>query len=703
MYIVLANYQPFLEKFQKLTRNFIVIESYVEVDSYIKNSSDIDIVLVNPFITLTDNFIDICEEKLLEENNFYVFNCVGFRKQMYRGGILSSTSLQNFIFSVKNRLNYDMKITTKTYSIILPFMYNGDRFPLFKASLESILKLIHNRNNWELCIHEIGEKRQLDSYFFNGYGNINLKYKFSKYDRVFHRAWTLNVAAKTLANNEYLILGDSDLIYTEQWFNEIQKQDKPCAGWGVCYFLSKNATEKYINTKIIDQDIIKTNIPEKACDAGKITFIPKQIFYDISGVPEHFKDTYGGEDNALAAKLEAFGYTFQGINAPIYHLNHEHKTLCDTSITNQAHDMLWKWNKDNWIEENKKPWGITSYSKPSKKNIKILWCKHDRTGIINAHLLDSLQMELTRYFDINFVHNTIPDNMTLGEYNRNVFNNKHICRKTRFEDEFYKDSYDVIITDTPSLFARENFKGLDCLKIGLIEDLQGSKEIYNFLSEQKFDIILNRYKNAVTKVLPELTNFSGKVQWFPHAVDTNFFKYEECNKKYPVVLLGEVIDCIYPKRAKVVQQLQHKEYFMHFPRPKDHSKNPWPTGKEYVKVLNESKIGITCSSIYNYPLMKFMEFPACGSLLCADYFPEIKEMGYKPEENMIELNLTSLEQNLKYWLDRDKDREYIVQNGIELIQKYHSVSYRAKELCNIICQALEIDLKFPEIEVNKYV
>jgi len=93
---------------------------------------------------------------------------------------------------------------------------------------------------------------------------------------------------------------------------------------------------------------------------------------------------------------------------------------------------------------------------------------------------------------------------------------------------------------------------------------------------------------------------------------------------------------------------------MHFPRPKDHSKNPFPIGKDYVKVLNESKIGITCSSIYNYPLMKFMEFPVCGTLLCADYFPELKEMGYILEENMIELNLNSLEQNLKYWLQRNK-------------------------------------------------
>lgn len=712
MFIILGNYKPFIEKFKKQTSAYTVIENFHEVEKFIADSKNEEFILINPYISLNNNLYSICMEKFKSYDSFYIFNCLGFKKSVFNGGCCSAKTIGHYITSVKNNIRQiDIKnnIKTesyeeKTYSIILPFMFNGDRFPLFIASLDSILHLIKNNNNWELCIHETGPKQHLNNYFFADYQDYNIKYKYTKYDRIFHRAWALNVGVKYLANNNYLILGDSDLLYTQEWFNSIQKIKEPCAGWEKCNMLTKDATEYYLRHKTIKSDFVETHCPHKANDAGKITFIPKKVFYEICGVPEHFKDTYGGEDNALAAKLEAFGYIFHGIkNATIYHLYHEHKTVCNINITKQAHDMLWKWDKNRWLEENKKEWGKITYPKTNiNKPIKILWCKHNRTGIINKHLLDSLQTEMQNYFNIKFVENFIPKNMTLGQYNANVFSDNSICRKVNVKNMFEKDPFNVLIADTPSLFASEDFKCIDCLKIGLIEDLQGSKDIYNFLKNQKFDVILNRYKYSIKNVLPELSTFPGKLFWLPHAINTDFFTYKNIEKKYDVILLGETYKNIYPLRSLAIEKLSKYSWFKHFPRPKDHSKNPFPVGKDYIKLLNESKIGITDGSIYKYPIMKYMEFPACGSLLYAEYFPELKELGFIPEKNMVKYNSTKLEIDLQQWLKNDKDREYIVKNGIEHIKKYHSIQYRAKELCNIICISLGCDLKFPEMDLNNY-
>ena len=70
---------------------------------------------------------------------------------------------------------------------------------------------------------------------------------------------------------------------------------------------------------------------------------------------------------------------------------------------------------------------------------------------------------------------------------------------------------------------------------------------------------------------------------------------------------------------------------------------------------------------------------------------------------MISPAMNDLKEQMKYWLDNEKERNEIVLNGIQLINKYHSVEYRAKELCNIIHEHLEIEPKFPEVTVNNYV
>ena len=65
MFIIIGNYEPFIKKFSEQTSNFIVCKDYFVVDNFIKTTNDENIILVNPFITLSENFF------LLKDSNSF--------------------------------------------------------------------------------------------------------------------------------------------------------------------------------------------------------------------------------------------------------------------------------------------------------------------------------------------------------------------------------------------------------------------------------------------------------------------------------------------------------------------------------------------------------------------------------------------------------------------------------------------------------
>ena len=73
-------------------------------------------------------------------------------------------------------------------------------------------------------------------------------------------------------------------------------------------------------------------------------------------------------------------------------------------------------------------------------------------------------------------------------------------------------------------------------------------------------------------------------------------------------------------------------------------------GKEYYKVLENSKIAITCSTIYKIPIPKIWEMMSTGAMLMVDKMDKIKNSGLKKNFNYVEVNEQNLLNKIHYYL-----------------------------------------------------
>jgi len=234
-------------------------------------------------------------------------------------------------------------------SIIIPWMHNQIRYPLFEATLLNLKNII--TNNFEICIHEMGETPTLE----NSSIIENCKYMFTGFEGVFHRAWALNVPVKHLSTGDMICLMDSDIIVTKQWVQEAQSCNLYSSGFGILYYLSNISTQKFLNKEglegyTLEQGNRSSIKPKGPKGAGGITFFPRNLFFQYKGLCENFRGTWGGEDTATYHKFAAFGFTpvNSHFSCNVYHLYHEHKTHTENWIKQRARYMK-NWDQSRWL------------------------------------------------------------------------------------------------------------------------------------------------------------------------------------------------------------------------------------------------------------------------------------------------------------------------------------------------------------------
>jgi spore maturation protein CgeB len=110
--------------------------------------------------------------------------------------------------------------------------------------------------------------------------------------------------------------------------------------------------------------------------------------------------------------------------------------------------------------------------------------------------------------------------------------------------------------------------------------------------------------------------------------------------------------------------------------------NPWPIGIDYAKELNKAKISIACTSKYHYTIAKIFEIPACNSVLLCDYTSEMKDLGFIPGHNFIEIKKGEIGY-IEDILHSPKKLNEICRNGYELVHKNHTTEIRVKELLRL--------------------
>jgi len=315
--------------------------------------------------------------------------------------------------------------------------------------------------------------------------------------------------------------------------------------------------------------------------------------------------------------------------------------------------------------------------------MRIFWCTVDRSNRVAPHIFKTLLDGVSRIAEVEVESKKF--NMLTGELCKAIYKEDYYTGKT-LDPIYINQHFDFVFTDAIFAFNNEEWKNIKIPKVLLLEDLHGELVQYYStvaIDEFKFDCIFTRYKNPSKKLLPEI--YKTKVKWLPHCINENATDYG-LNKDHGILLTGSLNSNVYPIRSFIFDRLNGESFFTHIQRPEEtvENVNEWPSGNDYFKLLNSSKISVGTTSIYNYPVIKLFEIPACNSVLLSDYNDEMKELGFIPNENMVEIDVKNLCNQVKSILEDDEFREKVSKNGYQMVHENHNGRTRAKQFLNKI-------------------
>lgn len=192
-----------------------------------------------------------------------------------------------------------------------------------------------------------------------------------------------------------------------------------------------------------------------------------------------------------------------------------------------------------------------------------------------------------------------------------------------------------------------------------------------------------------------------KIIQTPHFVNSNEF-YFECleNRKNTVYVPGTN----YYHRKKTMKTL--KESHVRIDNFKPYLKvyslarkiglrpdgNPTATrfyNLHFRKKLEDSKYIFTCGSGLEWPIRKFFEIPALGSLLLAKAFYGADKLGFIDGENYLETDHSNILEKISFLEVNKNIAQKISKSGQDMIWKNHSLHARASQ----IKSSLELILK----------
>ena len=306
---------------------------------------------------------------------------------------------------------------------------------------------------------------------------------------------------------------------------------------------------------------------------------------------------------------------------------------------------------------------------------KILWLAIDRSARVARHF-DTLRDAVVKETKVFTHFKKLP--MTAGQYSKLTTSNK-LVEPMVLDFLLNINQYDIIVCDALFAYMNEDWSNIDIPVFMILEDLHGpviEKQVE--LAKKHNFIILHRYNNSLDVFHPGLRE-TNKCIWLPHAVDSIFKNYSKKNKD--VVFTGATISTHYPLRWKIVQELKRKSYFHYYNRSQETLEKiyKYPQGLEYAKLISSAKISIATGATVNYPVMKFMEIPACGTLLLSNWFNELSDLGFEPNKNIVVLNENNISKQIESLLKNNDKIERISIEGQKLIKERHTVEIRAKE------------------------
>lgn len=204
------------------------------------------------------------------------------------------------------------------------------------------------------------------------------------------------------------------------------------------------------------------------------------------------------------------------------------------------------------------------------------------------------------------------------------------------------------------------------------------------MARDNVQCIFTHYRDKFFEWYPE---FWEKMHWLPLHAYPEIFKDYGLPKDIDYLLMGAVHELIYPLRYKMAQVMARYPSFVHHEHPgyRNFSNDEDAlVGEKYARELNRAKIFFTCDSIYQYPIPKYFEAPACKTLLMAPGSRELQDLGFEPGIHFVAIAEYDFEEKAKYYLEHQEERLEIAERGFEMVHSRHSTTQRAAEMVAVM-------------------
>ena len=196
----------------------------------------------------------------------------------------------------------------------------------------------------------------------------------------------------------------------------------------------------------------------------------------------------------------------------------------------------------------------------------------------------------------------------------------------------------------------------------------------------------------VKRRLFECYGNTNKTFWFPHSFEPMIYKDYKFKKEYGFLQTG-ASDGVYVFRERASKALRGCNFYKRIKSPTKDSKldkydrscvlAKGPFDFEYAMELNKSYMSLATGSTMNYPVAKYNEIAACNSVVYSNWYPELSDLGYKKDENIIIMEEDILGQVTDLMKDKDRLLE-IAENGYLLAHERHTNKIRANEFVDIV-------------------
>lgn len=194
-------------------------------------------------------------------------------------------------------------------------------------------------------------------------------------------------------------------------------------------------------------------------------------------------------------------------------------------------------------------------------------------------------------------------------------------------------------------------------------------------------IVLHRYHEGIADVQALMPG--ACFVWNPWGAETSVFQPGDGPRRVNVTLIGAQYPHIYPIRAKAHAALSARPDlgYTHAPHPsyfrpgRGKQTQSSVIGQGYAELFARSKIAIADGGEIRYPVGKYFEIPACGTVLLADWWPGLSEFGFEPDVNMVKIEPERVCQQVADLLDHDRWRE-IAGAGLDLVLTRHTWRHR---------------------------